>query len=218
MDLVPLLEEELREIGAILARDARHQRSLCHGRQSMRSRAEGEASLGPYTPVMVAARYPLISVLVVSHNVRDLLRDTLRSVRNEGWPNLQVVVVDNASVDGSADMAHREFPEVEVIALDHNLGFGGANNLAFEHANGDLILLLNPDVTVVGGCIGNLARFLEAHADAGAVGPRLVRPDGRPDLAARRSFPTPAASLYRVTGLSRLFPSSARFNRYNLGA
>jgi GT2 family glycosyltransferase len=167
---------------------------------------------------MGATGHPLISALVVSHNVRDLLRDTLRSLLNDGWPNLQVIVVDNASTDGSAGMVRHEFTGVKVLELRDNLGYGKANNVAFEHAKGELILLLNPDVTVAPRCLENLAGFLEDHPDTGVVGPRLVRPDGSPDLAARRSFPTPAASFYRMTALSRLFPGSSRFNRYNLGA
>jgi GT2 family glycosyltransferase len=107
---------------------------------------------------------------------------------------------------------------VGFLPLVENVGYGRANNVAFEQAKGDLILLLNPDVTVTPGCVGHLVRFLENHPDAGAAGPRLVRPDGSPDLAARRSFPTPAASFYRMAALSRLLPGSARFNRYNLGA
>jgi GT2 family glycosyltransferase len=167
---------------------------------------------------MAEVGYPLISVLVVNHNVRELLRDTLNALENEGWPNLEVIVADNASADGSAAMVQREFPTVRLLPLLENVGYGRANNVAFEQAKGDLILLLNPDVTVTPGCVGHLVRFLENHPDAGAAGPRLVRPDGSPDLAARRSFPTPAASFYRMAALSRLLPGSARFNRYNLGA
>jgi GT2 family glycosyltransferase len=168
--------------------------------------------------LMAELGYPLISVLVVNHNVRELLLDTLNALENEVWPNLEVIVADNASADGSAAAVRCEFPSVRLLSLTENVGYGRANNVAFEQAKGDLVLLLNPDVTVTPGCLQHLVRFLENHPDAGAVGPRLVRQDGSPDLAARRSFPTPAASFYRVTALSRLFPGSARFNRYNLGA
>jgi GT2 family glycosyltransferase len=163
-------------------------------------------------------KQPLVSVLIVNHNVRDLLVRTLRALENDSWPNLEVIVVDNASADGSVAAVRREFPNARLFPVTENLGYGRANNLAFGHAKGNLILLLNPDVTVAPGCLDHLVRFLEDHPDTGAAGPRLVRPDGSPDLAGRRSFPTPAASFYRVTALSRLFPGSARFNRYNLGA
>lgn len=160
---------------------------------------------------------PPVSALVVSHNVRPLLLDTLRALEND-CRDIEVIVVDNASTDGSVAAVEREFPTAQMIALEDNVGYGMANNLAYEHAHGELILLLNPDVTAVAGCIGALVGFLSAHPNAGAVGPRLQRPDGSLDQAARRALPTPAASFYRLTGLSRLFPSSERLNRYNLGA
>jgi GT2 family glycosyltransferase len=160
----------------------------------------------------------MVSALVVSHNVRGRLVDTLRAIFNEDWPALEVVVVDNASADDSPDAVECLFPSATLVRLRENVGFGRANNVAFSHAQGQLILLLNPDVAVTPGCLGALVDFLCRHPEAGAVGPRLVRPDGRPDLAARRAFPTPEAALYRFTGLSRLFPRSARLNRYNLGA
>jgi GT2 family glycosyltransferase len=167
---------------------------------------------------MPASGHPVVSAIVVSHNVERLLVDTLRSIFNESPPPLEVIVVDNASSDGSADAVQCQFPRAQLIRLSKNLGFGRANNVAFERARGDLLLLLNPDVTVSTGCLAELVDFLRRHPEAGAVGPRIVRPNGNPDLAARRAFPTPEAALYRFTGLSRLFPRSARYNRYNLGA
>ena len=165
---------------------------------------------------MPTRRRPLISALVVNHNVRELLLQTLRALENDGWPNLEVIVVDNASGDGSVAAVRSEFPRVRVVPLSENVGYGRANNLGFEHAKGELVLLLNPDVTLTPGFLDNLVGFLGRHPDAGVVGPRLVRPDGSPDLAARRSFPTPEVALYRMTMLSRLFPQSRRFGRYNL--
>ena len=170
------------------------------------------------TTAMPGSGRPLVSAIVVSHNVRDLLMDTLRTVLNEARPPLEVIVVDNASADGSADAVDCRFPQVQLIRLPRNLGFGAANNIGFERARGRFLLLLNPDVMVGAGCVKELADFLRRHPDAGAVGPRLVRPNGSPDPAARRAFPTPEAALYRLVGLSKLFPRSARFNRYNLGA
>jgi GT2 family glycosyltransferase len=160
---------------------------------------------------------PLVSAIVVSFNVRGLLLDTLRSLYSTTAVPLEVVVVDNASRDGSADAVAEEFPQVRLIRSSENLGFGKANNLGFQYATGRFVLLLNPDVSLGSGCVDHLADFLLVHPEAGAVGPRLKRPDGKLDLAARRGFPTPRASFYRLTGLSRLFPRSRRFNRYNLG-
>jgi GT2 family glycosyltransferase len=127
-----------------------------------------------------------------------------------------VFVVDNASSDGSADMVEAEFPWVELIRSPHNGGFANGNNQALRVARGDAILLLNPDTLVPSGGIQGLLDVFERHPEAGIVGPKLLRPDGTMHLACRRSFPTPAVAFYRIAGLSRRFPKSARFGRYNL--
>ena len=160
---------------------------------------------------------PVVSAIVVNFNVKGLLVDTLRSLFATTAVPLEVIVVDNASSDGSADAVAEEFPQVRLIRSAENLGFGKANNLGFQYAAGRFVLLLNPDVVLEPGCVDRLADFLLVHPEAGGVGPRLTRPDGALDLAARRGFPTPRASFYRFTGLSRAFPRSRRFNRYNLG-
>jgi GT2 family glycosyltransferase len=159
----------------------------------------------------------LVSALIVSYNVRDLLLQTLQALYSGTRRPVEAVVVDNASQDGSAEAVGAEFPKATLITLGRNLGFGRANNVGLEACHGDYLLLLNPDVQLRPGCLDSLAAFLDERAEAGAVSPRLERPDGRLDLAARRAFPAPAAALYRLFGLSRLFPGSPRFNRYNLG-
>lgn len=161
---------------------------------------------------------PLVSALVVSYNVRALLLDALRAFYSSRGTAVEAVVVDNASNDGSSGAVEADYPQAKVIRLHQNLGFGRANNAGLDACTGEFILLLNPDVVVDEDCVQNLAEFLATTPAAGAVGPRLQRPDGRPDLAARRGFPSPISALYRFVGLSRLFPRSSRFNRYNLGA
>lgn len=160
---------------------------------------------------------PLVSALIVNYNVRASLLDALRALYASSGVSVEAIVVDNASNDGSADAVEAEFPQVTVIRLHENVGFGRANNAGLESCRGDLVLLLNPDVMVDKNCGRNLAGFLSTTTEAGAAGPNLQRPDGRPDLAARRAFPSPTSALYRFAGLSRLFPRSRRFNRYNLG-
>jgi len=160
---------------------------------------------------------PLVSALVVSYNVRVQLLEALRAFFASDYPALETVVVDNASVDGSADAVAAALPAVKVIRLGENLGFGRANNAGLSAIKGEFVLLLNPDVVISEGCVKVLADFLAGTPGAGAAGPRLNRPDGRPDLAARRSFPSPTSAFYRFAGLNRLFPRSPRFNRYNLG-
>jgi GT2 family glycosyltransferase len=163
------------------------------------------------------AERPLVSALIVSYNVRDLLVDSLRAFYASSDVPVEAVVVDNASRDGSAEAIEKEFPQARLIRQPRNVGYGRANNAGLQECTGRFVLLLNPDVTVGEGCVGKLADFLLVRPDVGAVSPRLLRPDGTLDLAARRGFPTPSTAFYRLAGLSRLFPKSARFNRYNMG-
>lgn len=160
---------------------------------------------------------PLVSALIVSFNVRDVLLDSIGALLENSDLPIETVVVDNASEDGSADAVESAFPAVRVIRQESNIGFGAACNVAFKASSGRFVLLLNPDVTVEPGCVGRLADFLLVRPDTGAAGPRIRRPDGSLDLAARRGFPTPATAFYRLSGLSRLMPTSPRFNRYNMG-
>jgi GT2 family glycosyltransferase len=166
-----------------------------------------------------------LSVVVVSFNTRDHLRACLASLRAEGSTNLsrtdapleaEVIVVDNASTDGSADMVAAEFPAAVLIRAPRNGGFAYANNLALRRARGRAILLLNPDAEASPGSLAALLAALQARPEAGVVGPKLLRADGSMHLACRRSFPSPTVSLYRLAGLSRLAPRSPRFGRYNL--
>lgn len=130
-------------------------------------------------PLPAAEGGPALSVIVVSYNVRDLLRDCLRSLRAASAElALQVLVVDNGSADGSAAMVAREFPEVELLDPGRNLGFSAANNAAIERAAAPVILLLNPDTAVPPGTLPALLAFLEARPQGGIVGPRLLNSDG----------------------------------------
>jgi N-acetylglucosaminyl-diphospho-decaprenol L-rhamnosyltransferase len=158
-----------------------------------------------------------LSIIIVSYNTVGRLRACLQSLeRSRGVPDSETFVVDNASADGSADMVASEFPSVRLIRSPINGGYAYANNLALRQARGRLILLLNPDTEVEPHAIAALSSDLERHPEVAAVGPKLVRADGSLDLACRRSFPSPAVAFYRMVGLSRLFPHSRRFGRYNL--
>jgi len=163
------------------------------------------------------AAKPLVSALIVSYNVKDLLLDCLQAFFSSSDDPVEAVVVDNASRDGSSDAVAERFPDVKLVRQARNVGYGKANNIGLQECEGRFILLLNPDVTVGEGSVGRLADFLLVRPDVGAVGPRLLRPDGTPDLAARRGFPTPSTAFYRLSGLSKAFPKSRRFNRYNMG-
>jgi N-acetylglucosaminyl-diphospho-decaprenol L-rhamnosyltransferase len=164
-----------------------------------------------------------VSILILNYNTREHLRACLESVRDEGSTSLsggpiqaEVIVVDNASSDGSAEMVAAEFPWAALIRSPRNGGFANGNNQGLVRSRGAAILVLNPDALMPAGGIAGLLDRLAAHPEAGIVGPRLLRPDGSMHLACRRSFPTPSIAFYRLSGLSQLFPHSPRFGRYNL--
>jgi GT2 family glycosyltransferase len=157
-----------------------------------------------------------VSVCIVNWNTREHLRACLASLQQHGLGlNMDVLVVDNASSDGSADMVREQYSWVRLYAEDENLGYAAGNNIALREATGQYLLLLNPDITVTPGAIGTLLRFLESHPQAGAVAPKLVHPDGSLQLTCR-SFPDPDVIIYEALGLSRLFPCSRSFGKYRM--
>lgn len=119
-----------------------------------------------------------VSVIIVSYNTRDLLRDCLTSVYRSERVRLEVFVVDNGSSDGSAAMVAADFPSVQLAQQTQNRGFAAAANVAIRRGRGDPVLLLNPDATVRPDTIASLATVLDAHPRAAAVGPRILNPDG----------------------------------------
>src|SRR5690606_37700697 len=118
--------------------------------------------------------------------------------------------------DGTAAMVRARFPEVRLVANEENVGFARANNQALREARGRHVLLLNPDTRLQEDTLRALVAFMDAHPEAGAAGPRLLNPDGTFAPESRGAFPTPSVAFYRMTGLSRLFPGSPTFGRYNL--
>ena len=178
-------------------------------------------------------------MVIVNYNTRDLLRDSLASIyESQGDFSYRVCVVDNGSHDNSAEMVRQEFSQARLIACPINGGYAYANNLglkAFGFQDSSLArhpcpepdeepsplvpryaLLLNADTLLPPSALQDMLQFMDSHPEAGASGPRLVREDGSLDLACRRGFPTPTAFFYRMLGLSKLFPKSPRFGRYNL--
>jgi len=159
----------------------------------------------------------MVSALIVSHNVKDLLLQCVRAFHATSDVPVEVVVVDNGSTDGSAAAVTAEFPKATVLVEKKNLGYGRAANIGLERCQGRFVLLLNPDVTVDPQSVGRLSDFLMTRPEAGAVGPRLLMPNGSLDPDCRRSFPVPSTLFYRTVGLSKLFPKSPRFGRHNMG-
>jgi len=159
------------------------------------------------------------SIIIVNYNVKDFLRQALLSVRRAvSGLTTEIIVVDNASEDGSVETVRAEFSEVRVIENVENLGFAVANNQALRTARGRFIVLLNPDTVVQENTFTTIRDFFcsAEGRDAGMAGCKILNPDGTLQLACRRSFPTPWVAFTRLSGLSRLFPKSKVFGKYNL--
>jgi GT2 family glycosyltransferase len=165
-----------------------------------------------------------LGVVILNWNTRDLLRECLRSAfASRGALSFVVCVVDNASTDGSAAMVRAEFPQARLVESPVNGGYAAGNNLGlralgFDKGRTDgprYALLLNPDTVLPGNALADMVAYLDAHPTAGVAGPKLVLPTGELDLACRRSLAFDAF-VYRILGLSRLFPGSRRFGQYNL--
>jgi N-acetylglucosaminyl-diphospho-decaprenol L-rhamnosyltransferase len=171
-----------------------------------------------------------LGIVIVNYKTCDLLRECLQSIyESRGDFSYQVCVVDNCSQDGSCAMVGKEFSQARLIESEINGGYAYANNLGlrafgFTQTSDEKLsestpgyaLLLNPDTLLPPLALQEMLNFMEAHPEAGVAGPRLVLADGSLDLACRRSFPSPEVSFYRLVGLSKLFPRSRRFGRYNL--
>jgi len=149
---------------------------------------------------------PELSICIVNWNTAALLKECLQSIYQHP-PSMpfEVIVVDNGSRDGSVAMVQREFPQARVLAQTENLGFARANNLAFAHAKGAFLLLLNSDTVVPPGAIDALWRFAQQHPRAGIVGPRIQSPDGKLQYSCR-AFPTLTILLWRALYLDKLLP------------
>jgi N-acetylglucosaminyl-diphospho-decaprenol L-rhamnosyltransferase len=161
-----------------------------------------------------------LSVVILSWNVRNLLRQCLQSVFSDGKPMgerrsllTEVIVVDNASSDDSADMVRAEFPLARLIVNAANRGYTGGNNDGIAAAAGRYVLILNPDAQVVGDALATLVEYADAQPDVGVVGPQLLNPDGSIQ-SSRRRFPTLATGLFESTWLQSLAPRSVLSSYY----
>ncbi|PPK84379.1 GT2 family glycosyltransferase [Neolewinella xylanilytica] len=159
-----------------------------------------------------------LSVVIVSYNVRHFLEQCLLSVARavEGM-DAEVWVVDNNSADGSVEMVRQRFPWVQVIANQDNPGFSVANNQALRRSAGKYHLLLNPDTVVQEDTFHQCYAFAESRPDLGGLGVKMIDGSGRFLPESKRGLPTPWVAFTKAFGLSRLFPTSARFNTYHLG-
>jgi len=157
-----------------------------------------------------------LSVIVVSYNTCRLLDECLSSVFAAAAPpgGVEVIVVDNASADGSPVMVRQTYPQARLVETGANRGYSAANNMGTAVARGDTLLFLNSDTVVAPDALVKPLAYLRAQPDVGALTVRLVYPNGERDPDNHRGFPTPWNALCHFTGLSRLFPTSPRFNGY----
>ncbi|MFQ5752125.1 MAG: glycosyltransferase [bacterium] len=162
-------------------------------------------------------RLPQLSVIIVNYNVKDFLGQTLISVKKalKGISS-EIIVVENASSDGSGAFIRQRFPDVKLIENKKNLGFAKASNQGLRAARGDYLVLLNPDTIVQEDTFRRMLAYYKKHPDIGILGCKILNPDGSLQLACRRSFPTPWVAFTKLSGLSRLFPHSKLFGKYNL--
>ena len=156
-----------------------------------------------------------VSVIIVNYNVKYFLEVCLDSVRRAGrGMNIEVIVVDNNSQDDSCATIKEKYPEVILIANTDNKGFSKANNQGVAIAKGDYILFLNPDTVLHDDFFRQTVSYLDAHAEVGGLGPRII--DGKGHFApdSKKSFPTLSVALFKTTGINKIFSKSAYFNKY----
>lgn len=159
-----------------------------------------------------------VSVIVISYNTLELTLDCLRSVYDQAQDlSFEVIVVDNASTDGSTAAVEMEFADVMLIGLDENIGFAAANNLAAERSSGRYLLLLNPDTVVLDRAIWRLVRFAEDHTEAGIFGGRTLFEDGTLNPTSCWRRPTPWSVFCHAIGLSLLLRHNRIFDAESLG-
>lgn len=159
-----------------------------------------------------------LTVIIVNYNVKFFVEQCLDSLeRALDGIDSEVFVVDNHSSDGSIEYLKPRFPKVIFIESNHNLGFARANNMAIRQAEGQYVLLLNPDTFAGEQTIKQAIEFMDQHPKAGGAGVKMFNTDGTKALESRRGLPTPLTSFYKMCGLCSKFPESRRFGKYYMG-
>jgi N-acetylglucosaminyl-diphospho-decaprenol L-rhamnosyltransferase len=178
---------------------------------------------------MPDAPTPDLSIIIVSWNVRELLRACLQSLTTDDRrgtteesssivrlpSSIEIIVIDNASSDGSADMVAAEFPQLRLIANAENRGFTGGNNQGIAVAQGRYVFFLNPDTVVTDGALSTMVSYMEEHCDVGVVGPELHYGDGSLQ-SSRRRFPTFSSALFESTPPAWHWPDNPWARRYRM--
>ncbi len=157
-----------------------------------------------------------LSVIVLSYNTKELLRQCLASLtHNSPALPIKIIVVDNASVDGSPQMVEKEFPQAKLIINKTNVGFAEGNNTGLGEAEGDFILFLNSDTKLEPGALEEAVDFMKTDKKIGALSAKTLLASGKIDPDCHRGFPTPWASITYFLGLEKLFSQSRIFGQYH---
>jgi GT2 family glycosyltransferase len=159
---------------------------------------------------------PMVSVIIVSWNACEYLRQCLASLTTDvcRFP-MEIIVVDNASSDGSPDVVAKEFPHVRLIRASGNLGFAKGNNVGVAAAKGRYLALVNSDVKVLPNCLTRLIEYCEAHPEVGMAGPHVIGGDGKLQRSCR-GFPTVWNMFCRALALDTIFPKNKLFTGFSL--
>jgi hypothetical protein len=160
---------------------------------------------------------PLLSVIILTWNSEEFIEACLESIfEDKGSIDLEVIVIDNASGDGTVEIIKEFEPEVRLIFNQKNLGYSKGNNQGIEIAKGKYILLLNPDIVLEENSLKLMLRFLQEHKEIDGLGPQLLNKDGSIQSSCRE-FPDFAILLWELTGLSYLFSRSRTLGRWRMG-
>jgi len=153
-----------------------------------------------------------VSVIIVSWNAKKHLIDCLNSLaeNQDGYPQ-EIIVVDNASSDGSPEIVKKEYPHVKLIRNEENLGFAKANNIGIEAGSGKYVALVNSDIVVLRDCIKKMIEFMDRNPSVGMAGPRILNPDRTLQVSCRH-FPSVWNNLCQVLGLNKVFPKAVFFS------
>ncbi|MGV8906560.1 MAG: glycosyltransferase family 2 protein [Acetobacterium sp.] len=159
-----------------------------------------------------------LSIIIVNYKTLELTSDCIDSIIKSNTKGLdyEIIVIDNASADGSIEAIEQQFPDVKTILNQENQGFSKANNLGMKAASGDFMLLLNSDTIVELNTLKGAHNFIKDHKHIGALGCKILLPSGKLDVACKRSFPTPLNGIYHSLHLDDASPDSIRFGEYNL--
>jgi len=159
-----------------------------------------------------------LSIIIVNYNSKFLIEQCLISVNKAILGiDTEIIVVDNNSTDGSKEYLPSKFIDIKYIFNNENVGFAKACNQGFKNSSGDYVLFLNPDTILSETCLPDCLSFFETHADAGAVGVRMVDDKGKFLKESKRGLPSPSASFYKLFGLAAIFPGSKTIAKYYQG-